>query len=197
MFDLKESTKAQQTLLRLRKMTKENPLSIINSLHHDLQTIKSTIYDKYGLEVTHLKVQEESKEYAACSFKLNNKTIEHRLAKITPTKTGQFVTIWKRNADGITEPFNAVDDIDYLFISTRKDDNLGQFIFPKSVLIDKGIFTLKEKDGKRGIRVYPPWDVATSKQAITTQNWQVKYFLTVSNNKQANADTIKQLLNLE
>jgi len=178
-------------------MATENPLSIINSFHQDLQIIKSLIYDKCGLDLTHLKVHEESKEYAACSFKLSNKAIEHRLAKITPSKTGQFVTIWKRNANGITEPFNATDDIDYLFITTRKDDNLGQFIFPKSVLIDKGIFTLKEKDGKRGIRVYPPWDVTTSKQAITTQNWQVKYFLTVSNNKKANADTIVRLLNLE
>lgn len=197
MFDVKESTKAQQTLQTQRKMTKENPLSIINSLHHDLQIIKSMIYDKCGLDITNLKVHEESKEYAACSFKLNNKTIEHRLAKITPTKTGQFVTIWKRNANGITEPFNAADDIDYLFITTRKDNNLGQFIFPKSVLIDKGIFTLKEKDGKRGIRVYPPWDTPTNIQAQKTQSWQVKYFLTVSNNKQANADTIVRLLNLE
>jgi len=178
-------------------MTKENPLPIINSFHHDLQTIKSMVYDKCGFDITHLKAHKESKEYAACSFELNDKTIEHRQAKITPTKTGQFVTIWKRNTNGITEPFNAADDIDYLFITTRKDDNLGQFIFPKSVLIDKGIFTLKGEDGKRGIRVYPPWDIPTNIQAQKTQDWQVKYFLTVSNNKQANADTIVRLLNLE
>lgn len=58
MFDVKESTKAQQTLQTQRKMTKENPLSIINSLHHDLQIIKSMIYDKCGLDITNLKVHE-------------------------------------------------------------------------------------------------------------------------------------------
>lgn len=178
-------------------MTIKTPPSIINALHQDLQIIKDNVYDKCGFDFNNLTIHEESKEYAACSFRLNKKTIEHRLSKITPTKTGQFVTIWKRNADGITASFDATDEIDYLIITTRNGNNLGQFIFPKSVLIEKGIFSQKGRDGKRGIRVYPPWDITTNAQALKTQQWQVQYFLAIPNNKPANLDLIKQLLNLK
>jgi hypothetical protein len=51
------------------------------------------------------------------------------------------------------------------------------FIFPKSVLHQKGVLADDEKDGKRGFRVYPPWDIAENKQAKQTQEWQSKYFL--------------------
>ena len=56
------------------------------------------------------------------------------------------------------------------------DNQLGQFVFPKSVLIAKGIISTTTKEGKRGFRVYPSWDVAKSKQAIKTQQWQLDYF---------------------
>jgi hypothetical protein len=32
------------------------------------------------------------------------------------------------------------------------------------------------KEGKRGMRVYPPWDLPSSKQAKKTQQWQLPYF---------------------
>jgi hypothetical protein len=54
---------------------------------------------------------------------------------------------------------------------------LDNLFFLKSVLADKGIITKNGKEGKRGIRVYPPWDIATNKQAEKTQSWQTKYFL--------------------
>ena len=63
------------------------------------------------------------------------------------------MTIWKRNKDGITEPFDTSDDFDFVIITARNDNNFGQFIFPKSILADKGIITRKGKEGKRGIRV--------------------------------------------
>jgi hypothetical protein len=46
-------------------------------------------------------------------------------------------------------------------------------------LFSKGVFSGNNKDGKRAIRVYPPWDVTTSKQAQQTQQWQLKYFLEI------------------
>ena len=102
------------------------------------------------------------------------------MPKITPTKTGQFVTIWKRNQDGITVPFDVSDDYDFYIIATRKENNFGVFIFPKIILHQKEILSDKVKDGKRGIRVYPPWDKTTNKQAQKTQIWQTKYFLNLS-----------------
>jgi hypothetical protein len=44
-------------------------------------------------------------------------------------------------------------------------------------LADKGIITKNGKEGKRGIRVYPPWDIATNKQAEKTQRWQMLFLM--------------------
>ncbi|WP_018343582.1 MepB family protein [Cytophaga aurantiaca] len=152
-----------------------------NSLHSDLLLAKELIYDVCGLEFKNFQQHTESTEYAACSYELNGNKIEHRCSKITPTKIGQFVTIWKRNAEGITAPFDVSDGIDFIIITVRSDENIGQFIFPIPILADKGIVSRKGSSGKRGIRVYPPWDQPTSKQALATQAWQSGFFLAIKN----------------
>lgn len=174
-------------------MTNENTLTLLTSIHSDLKVVKELVYDKCGFDLTNLKQNKESKEYGACTFKLNGKTIKHRISKITPTKTGQFVTIWKRNNDEIIEPFNNSENFDFVIITARNDNSFGQFIFPKSVLADKGIITRNGKEGKRGIRVYPPWDT-TTKQAKKTQTWQTKYFFTIKNDNTTDLDLAKKLL---
>ena len=163
-------------------------------IHHELKMVKELVYDKWGMEITNLKISLESTEYGACSFLLNGKSIQQRISKITPTKTGQFVTIWKRNASGITVPYDILDDLDFIIILSRDGENFGQFIFPKNVLADKGIITQPNKEGKRGIRVYPPWDMVTNKQAKKTQLWQRNYFLTINDDKVINNDLVKKLL---
>lgn len=70
----------------------------------------------------------------------------------------------EKEQTGETEPFDLTDDIDFVIITTKSAENFGQFVLPKQVLADKGIITQKGKEGKRGIRVYPPWDVMTDKQ---------------------------------
>jgi hypothetical protein len=121
--------------------------------------------------------EKESSEYNALHFRLNEKNILFRKSKITPTKVGQFVVVWKRNSAGITQPFNARDPIDFFFILAQTTEQKGIFVFPKSILIQKGILTVDKKDGKRGFRVYPPWNIALNKQAISSQKWQLEYFL--------------------
>ena len=175
-------------------MTNENTLKLLKSIHSDLNVVKELVYDKCGFYLSNLKQNIESSEYGACTFELNGKRVQQRISKITPTKTGQFVTIWKRNKDGITEPFDTSDDFDFVIITARNENNFGQFIFPKSVLADKGIITRKGKEGKRGIRVYPPWDKTTNKQAEKTQTWQTKYFLTIKNDNTTDLDLTKKLL---
>lgn len=175
-------------------MTTENTSTTINSFHSDLKVVNELVYNKCGFYLTNLEWNLESEEYGACSFVLNGKRIQHRVSKITPTKTGQFVTIWKRNKHGITEPFNISDDVDLIIITSKNENSLGQFIFPKSVLADKGTITRNGKEGKRGIRVYPPWVIATSKQAEKTQNWQTKYFLTIKKDNSTDLDFTKKLL---
>jgi SAM-dependent methyltransferase len=77
----------------------------------------------------------ESKEYGACTFELNGMIIQQRISKITPTKIGQFVTIWKRNMDGITEPFDNSDNFDFVInISTVEEVNYNHWIIFNNLL---------------------------------------------------------------
>ena len=117
----------------------------------------------------------------------------YRRAKITPTKTGQFVTLWKRTKNGPIQPFDSNDEIDLVVIDTPSANRLGQFVFPKGVLLEKGVLSNDRKEGKRGFRVYPPWDIATSKQAQKTQSWQLKYFLSYSNDEPIDINRAKSL----
>jgi hypothetical protein len=174
-------------------MIPPSSVEIISSFHSDLKRAKELVYDKCSFNLTNPKLNAESAAYGACSFELDAKRIQHRTAKITPTKTGQFVTVWKRNSNGITEPFDVSDNIDFIIITVRSGDNFGQFIFPQSVLAAKGIITRDGKEGKRGIRVYPPWDAAANKQATITQTWQSKYFLTIKKGNSTDLDLAKKL----
>jgi len=132
----------------------DTPIKTTASFHNDLLMAKELVYDKSGFEFQNYKLHSESTDYGACSFELNGNKVQYRVSKITPTKKGQFVTIWKRSDSGITVPFDVLDDVDLVIISTRCGEHFGQFIFPKSVLAEKGIMRQNGKEGKRGIRVY-------------------------------------------
>ncbi len=149
-------------------------------MSNSLSIAKELIYDQCEFNFSEIKIEKEGTAYEACSFQLNSKSIIYRVAKITPTKIGQFVSIWKRNATGQTEPYHSNDDFDFMIISTRSKGLFGQFIFPKSILLEKGIISSDTKQGKRGIRVYPTWDIALNKQAKETQLWQRSYFVEIT-----------------
>ncbi|KGO86339.1 MepB family protein, partial [Flavobacterium suncheonense] len=57
------------------------------------------------------------------------------------------------------------------------------------------ILTTKNGHGKRGIRVYPTWNITENKQAKKTQNWQTKYFVEIWNETDINK--AKKLLKIE
>ncbi|GAF02950.1 MepB family protein [Saccharicrinis fermentans] len=149
-------------------------------MDRNLNQIKMEIYDKCSLNISDFKAEPESKEYNACQFQLNGLNIRSRNAKITPKKIGQFVTFWERNGNGLIEPFNENDRIDFYTVNVRNENEFGQFVFPKSVLIKQGIISTEKKEGKRGFRVYPKWDNVKNKQAERTQKWQLKYFYVIS-----------------
>lgn len=158
-----------------------------------LLQIEKNIYTPNALLITNYELAQEGNPYAACEFNLNAKHVIYRNAKVTPTKTGQFVTFWKRNHLGVTVPYAEADKLDFLIITTKSKTNLGQFVFPKSVLINKGIISTDFKSGKRGFRLYPSWDTPTSKQALNTQQWQLKYFYTIE--PSIDISFVKSLLN--
>ncbi|NLR93814.1 MepB family protein [Flammeovirga agarivorans] len=149
-------------------------------MNENLTHIKLAIYDKCSFTISNYHEEAEGKEYEACQFDLDGKKIINRSAKITPKKVGQFVTFWRRDINGITTPFKENDSIDFFTVNVRKENHFGQFVFPKSVLIQKGILSTKNKDGKRGFRVYPKWDVTLNQQAKKTQSWQLKYFYEIN-----------------
>ena len=158
-----------------------------------LDQLKSDFFATNGFVFSNFVKESEGKEYAACRFALNDKSIIYRHAKITPKKIGQFVTCWKRNSEGITTPFDETDSIDFYLIPAATENQLGLFVLPKAVLVQKGILSTTLKDGKRGFRVYPSWDKPQSKQAIKTQAWQAKYFVDLNETQAGNL--IKSILN--
>ncbi|KFF26071.1 hypothetical protein IW16_14565 [Chryseobacterium vrystaatense] len=163
----------------------------------DPKNVDELIYQPLGLKYSNVEEEDECGEYSGFNFTLNHLKIKFRTSKITPTKTGQFVTIWKRDAKGETAPFDSRDPFDFYLISASKDNDKGIFIFPKDILIEKGIVSHEKKTGKRGIRVYPGWDLTESKQAKATQKWQTEYFIDLSQNKESYLQKAKALLDLK
>ena len=151
-------------------------------MNNFLNQINKTVYENCDLLLSNFSVEKESNEYEACMFELKNKKVRCRNAKITPTKSGQFVTFWKRNAEGIIEPFHENDSFDFFVVIVRTEDALGQFVLPKPVLIKQAIISTNQKEGKRAFRVYPIWDSVTSIQAEKTQKWQSDYFFEINAN---------------
>nr|WP_309046261.1 MepB family protein [Elizabethkingia miricola] len=39
------------------------------------------------------------------------------------------------------------------------------------------MLTSHSREGKRGFRIYPAWDISLNKQAEKTQQWQSEYFI--------------------
>jgi len=172
-------------------------LAITKNIYPDLELIDKLVFKTCGLNLLNFKIELESQEYSACNFQLDRQNVKFRLAKITPTKIGQFVTIWNRNEKGITQPFDILDDFKFYIIAARQQNKFGLFIFTKSVLYDNKILSDKTRDGKRGIRVYPTWDLTTNKQAQKTQQWQTKYFLEVPQDKLIDLKKAKLLFNID
>jgi len=122
----------------------------------------------------------ESVDYGACRAELDGKRLVLRVAKTTPTKTGQFVTIWKRpHPDAEIAPLDDADPVDVVIIAVANDDGAqhGFFIFPRKVLLERGVMSRAGQGGKRALRVYPPWCAPESAQALRTQRWQGAWFV--------------------
>jgi len=161
-------------------MSSANSRVALKEFPEDLITAQSVLQTSCGFNYTQPIAEEESADYAAYTFELNGLSVKYRIAKITPTKIGQFVTLWKRIGNGPIQPFDSTDQIDLFVISTRDGNRFGQFVFSKIILQEKGIISTGQKEGKRAIRVYPPWDITISKQAQKTQQWQLGYFMEIT-----------------
>ena len=173
---------------------KETNHQTSTEIHHpDLCDAEKLAYIPSGLVMSNLTIEPESQDYGACEFDLNHRHIKLRVAKITPKKVGQFVTLWKRKNNGPIIPYELEDPIDLFVISVRTAEHFGQFVFPKKILSEKGILSSKEKKGKLAIRVYPPWDTPNNKQAEKTQAWQLPYFFEIDSQRDPDTARIQKL----
>ncbi len=162
----------------------------------EIQIVQDKAFKKLNLIISDITKDLECDEYFGYNFKLDQFNIKFRKAKVTPKKIGQFVTLWKRNPETKeTEPFQYNDDFDFYIIYTEHENHQGFFLFSKKALIQHQILTTESKEGKRGFRVYPDWDIAENKQAIKTQNWQQKSFINLS--EHSYLEKLQNILNSE
>ena len=143
----------------------------------------------------------ESSKYEALVFSLNHRNIVYRKGKVTPDRPGAFLAVWQRppvgNLGGNKPIPLTSNELDYLFVQVESHSNIatkdilesrpmhGIFIFPVSLLIDKGIVSSSKSKGKTGFRVFPPWSDDSgfagtkvfSESGKKTQRWQLPYFL--------------------
>lgn len=142
-----------------------------------IRSAQSKLYAQCGLQVKNFLSEKESSEYYAHTFTLENKHCLFRIAKKTSKKTGWFVTLWKRGSDHLIAPYDMADAIDFAVIAVLDHEKMGEFIFPKKLLLSKKILSEDGKGGKRAIRVYTPWDETLNGQSIETQKWQSQFFV--------------------
>ncbi len=157
----------------------------------DLHIAQEFAYTPAGLTFKNFQLEEESRDYGAAEFELGHYRIKFRMGKITSKKSGSFVTFWKRIGNGPILPYHRDDPIDFYIISVRNNNDLGQFIFPKSALYTRGILASESQEGKRAFRLYAPWDQTPNQQAKKTKEWQSPFFTTI--NHQIDLTTFQQI----
>ncbi|MGE5196129.1 MAG: MepB family protein, partial [Anaerolineae bacterium] len=166
---------------------------LLKTIHSDLLLAEQLVYKPIGFIIQHLKAEDESADYGAAEFTIDSWRIKFRVGKITPTKNGQFITFWKRLGKGPILPYEYNDPFDLLIVSVRAESHFGQFVFPKTTLLEKGVVSKEGKGGKRAMRIYPPWDIPDSRQAKSTQAWQLPYFFEIFPNTCIDISHVKKL----
>ena len=149
----------------------------MHTMNEELRKLENTLLKNIDFEISAITQDTECEEYFGYNFRLQQLNIKYRKAKVTPKKNGLFVTLWKRNIKGQTEPFNHNDPFNFYIIAAEHSERFGYFIFPKLLLTEKQILTSDSGEGKRGFRIYPAWDISLNKQAEKTQQWQSEYFI--------------------
>jgi len=166
----------------------------MNEFNKTLTFVSELLYEPNHLTIKNIREETQNSDYGAGVFQLNSKSVRFRVAKITPNKVGQFVSFWEKNEANKNQAFSYDNATDLLVINTfNNTGDFGQFVFQKEVLLKQNILKTANTKGKMAIRVYPSWDIPTSKQAIATQKWQSPYFVKM---EAATSLSIHELLKL-
>ncbi|MEV0465130.1 MepB family protein [Nocardia tengchongensis] len=162
------------------------------STHPDAAEVRRVL-DRLGLEFSAAVPEPENAEYGAYVSNVGRGVVRFRVGKLTPTKVGMFVTVWRRAQDGSTQPLAGEDSVDLLVVTVREGAHFGQFVFPKIALVENGVVSVAGQGGKRGFRVYPPWSATANRQAMRTQKWQCDYFLDLDDHRQLDLQRARKL----
>ena len=148
------------------------------------------LWEQWDLPVANVAPEPEGSEYQAHTLSLASRQAVFRVAKTTPTKVGQFVTLWQRSVAGPIRPFDTSDGVELFVVQAGVGAGLGMFVFPLAVLARHGVVSVSGKGGKRAMRVYTPDVETTSAQARRTQAWQCEYFVA----QDAPGERVRELL---
>ncbi|MDN5755954.1 MAG: MepB family protein [Arthrobacter sp.] len=122
--------------------------------------------------------EEQNSDYEAGNAPVSGQRWRLRTARVTPTKAGAFVAVWRRSEQGATEPFPADEEIAGLAVFVvEEDQRRGLFWFTAAHLRELGITSSQGHPGKRGFRVYPEWCTGLNRQASRTQAAQAPAFV--------------------
>ncbi|WGD36793.1 MepB family protein [Lysinibacter sp. HNR] len=125
------------------------------------------------------QLEPQNSNYQSGVVRLNGELWRIRTARVTPTKPGAFVAVWKRNERGKTQPFDTDDPATGLLVFVEERDRFGVFRFQACQLEIMGITASVSQPGKRGFRLYPSWCRALNTQAAHTQHEQALAFNTL------------------
>ena len=124
--------------------------------------------------------EEQNSDYESGIVRIGTEQWRIRTARITPTKPGAFVAVWKRSERGTTRPFTADESISGLLVFVAEQERFGVFQFTTVHLLSLGYVSSDLHPGKRGFRVYPAWCTDLNSQASRTQRAQEPAFFELS-----------------
>lgn len=120
--------------------------------------------------------EEERGDYESGVVRLGSAVWRLRTARVTPTKPGAFVAVWRRDDQGETRPFRCDESTAGLLVFVQDRTRFGVFRFTSAHLADLGVTQSPAHPGKRGFRVYPAWCTGINPQAERTQRAQASAF---------------------
>lgn len=124
--------------------------------------------------------EEQNSDYESGLVSIEGERWRLRTGRVTPTKPGAFVAVWRRSEQGSTEPFPAADSTAGLLVFVVDRERRGVFRFTNERLSVLGITRSDKHPGKRGFRVYPAWCSGLNPQASRSQTAQAPAFTHLS-----------------
>lgn len=150
-------------------------------MNHYINKLNELVFKMNNLKLHRVLKEVYNEAYQAHTLYLDDKSIRYRKSKITPTKSGQFVSFWTKDENGKNRAYTDEESKDFLLIDCMShNSHEGFFLFPKDALLKHDILKTMTEKGKMGMRVYPSWESVDNKTAFKTQCWQTEYFVDLS-----------------